>query len=118
MTSHTSQTCSHHPLLQRPLPSLTPLPHLTFGNPEKGNTWLPFSGPFRCRGPRIPSATVQHQPHVLWGDPPPTPGKSVSVRSVNLLPKVSRVPRGLLSSWAGSSVSPLLDRGLRGDLVG
>ena len=73
MTSHTSQTCSHHPLLQRPLPSLTPLPHLTFGNPEKGNTWLPFSGPFRCRGPRIPSATVQHQPHVLWGDPPPHP---------------------------------------------
>lgn len=64
VTSHTSQikTRSHHPLLQRPLPSLTPSSHLTFGNPEKDNTWSPFSGPFCCRGPRTPSATAPHQP--------------------------------------------------------
>lgn len=67
-------------------------------------TWSPFSGPFCCRGPRTPSATAPHQP----GRPT---GKSVGVRSVSLLPEVSGVPSGRLSSGAGS-VSPLLDGGL------
>ena len=96
-TDSDPQTRSHEPLLQRPLPSLTPSPHLTLGNPEKDTTWAPFSGPFCCRGPRTPSATAPHQP----GRPT---RQSVGVRSVSLGSPVASSAPGLAVcplSWTG-----------------